>query len=103
MRLRVSVVTYLDDVRRQLHDVAVTVDVTATVGEVARGLVRAGAGHPRLLPFATHRRAQTTLLVTYPDGSTPCSSPRADRCCESCPFGVPSRMPPTPATKPSIG
>ena len=69
MKLRVSAVRYLDDVNRELRDITLTVDVTATVGEVARGLVRAGAGHPNLLPYAVHRRAPMTLLVTYPDGS----------------------------------
>ncbi|PRI10084.1 FtsK/SpoIIIE domain-containing protein [Leucobacter massiliensis] len=69
MKLRVSTVKYTNDVDRELHDITLTVDVTATVGEVARSLVRAGAGHPRLHAFAVHRRAPITLLVTYPDGS----------------------------------
>ncbi|MGO2141754.1 MAG: FtsK/SpoIIIE domain-containing protein [Leucobacter sp.] len=69
MKLRVSAVKYLDDVNQELRDITVTVDVTATVGEVSRALVRAGAGHPQLLPYAVHRQAPLTLLVTYADGS----------------------------------
>ena len=69
MKFLVTTVRYRDDVTVESSDVALTVDVTATVGEVARGLVRAGIGHPRLQPLATHRLAQLTLRVTYPDGS----------------------------------
>ena len=69
MKLRISAVTYTDDTTRVLRDITLTVDVTATVGEVARGLVRGGAGHTRLLPIATHRLAPLTLRVAYPTGA----------------------------------
>ena len=70
MKLRVTIPRHVDGARKQASDVSLTVAVTATVGEVARGLVRAGAGDPRLLPFAEHRQAPLTLRVGYPDGST---------------------------------
>ncbi len=70
MKLRVTIPRHVDGAHRRTHDVSLTVAVTATVGEVARGLVRAGAGDPRLLPFAEHRQAPLTLRVGYPDGAT---------------------------------
>ncbi|WP_223694328.1 FtsK/SpoIIIE domain-containing protein [Leifsonia poae] len=69
MKLRVSVVEFTDDVSTRLRDVVLTVDATSTIGEVARALVRGGAGHPRLLPFAVRRQAPLTVRVTYPDGT----------------------------------
>jgi len=53
--------------RQQNKDVTLTADVTATVGEVARGLVRAGAGDPRLVDYAIHRHAPLTLRVAFPN------------------------------------
>ncbi|WP_427870151.1 FtsK/SpoIIIE domain-containing protein [Leucobacter luti] len=69
MQLRVSVVEYVDGARRRLRNVGLTIDVTQPVGELARALVRGGIGHPRLLPFATHRQATLTLRVTLPGGT----------------------------------
>ena len=68
MKLRVSVVEYLGDARHRSRDATLTCDATATVGEVARGLVRGGAGHPGLLPCALHRWAPLTLRATMPGG-----------------------------------
>ena len=70
MKLRVSVVGYLDGVRQRERDATLTVDVTATVGEIARALVRAGAGRKELFAYAVHRHGQLTLLVRHPDGTS---------------------------------
>ena len=70
MKLRVTLLQRVDAAQRQARDVTVTADVTATVGEVARALVRAGAGDPRLLPYATHRQAPFTLRAEFPDRPT---------------------------------
>ncbi|GAB3128540.1 FtsK/SpoIIIE domain-containing protein [Glaciibacter psychrotolerans] len=67
MKLRVSLTEYPGGRRPEDQDVTLTADVTATVGEVARGLVRAGAGNPHLLPFAAHRHASFTLRATFPN------------------------------------
>lgn len=66
MKLRVSLAEYPATSRQLSTDVTLTVDVTATVGEVARALVRAGAGDPRLLHLALHRHAPFTLRVAFP-------------------------------------
>lgn len=66
MKLRVSLTEYPAGSRQRTKDVTLTADVTATVGEVARGLVRAGAGDPRLLNFALHRHAPFTLRAAFP-------------------------------------
>lgn len=65
MKLRVTLVRTAGQTQTESRDVTLTADVTATVGEVARGLVRAGAGDPQLLPFATHRQAPLTLKVRF--------------------------------------
>ena len=70
MKLRVTLLQRVGATGRQARDVTVTTDVTATVGEVARALVRAGAGDPRLLPYATHRQAPFTLRAEFPDKPT---------------------------------
>ncbi len=70
MKLPVSVMKYTDDVHKRLRDVTVTFDATTTVGDVARVLVRGGAGHPQLMQFAVQRHAPLTLRVAYPDGKT---------------------------------
>jgi len=49
MKFRVTAVGYSDDVTQARRDVSLIVDVTSTVREVASGLVRAGAGRPRLI------------------------------------------------------
>src|SRR5689334_111068 len=67
MKVRVSVIGYAD-ARAQARDATLTFDATSTVGEVARMLVRGGAGDPRLLPSAVERFAPLTLRVRYPDG-----------------------------------
>lgn len=61
MKFRVTAVGYSDDVTQARRDVSLIVDVTSTVREVASGLVRAGAGRPKLLPYAVHRQAPFTL------------------------------------------
>ncbi|WP_348790020.1 FtsK/SpoIIIE domain-containing protein [Leifsonia sp. NPDC080035] len=68
MKVRVSVIAYVG-ARAQARDATLTFDATSTVGEVARTLVRGGAGDPRLLPSAVERFAPLTLRVRYPDGS----------------------------------
>ena len=70
MKLRVTVVQRINASQPQARDATVTTDVTATVGEIARALVRAGAGDPRLLPYATHREAPLTLRAEFPDKPT---------------------------------
>lgn len=55
MKLRVTLNRLADYSQKQSRDVTLTADVTATIGEVAGGLVRAGAGDPQLFPFALHR------------------------------------------------
>ncbi|WP_314147854.1 FtsK/SpoIIIE domain-containing protein [uncultured Leifsonia sp.] len=67
MKVRVSVIGYAGAARAR--DATLTFDATATVGDVARVLVRGGAGDPRLLPLAVERFAPLTLRVRYPDGS----------------------------------
>lgn len=69
VKLRVSVTHYTDDVNTHLRDVTLTFDATSTVGDVARVLVRGGAGHPRLTASVVHRHAPVTLRVSYPDGN----------------------------------
>lgn len=69
MKFRLSVTEYLDDVHQRARDVSLTCDATSTVGELARDLVRGGAGHPQLIPFAVHRQAPMTLRMTQPDGT----------------------------------
>ncbi len=66
MKFRVTAVGYSDDVTQARRDVSLIVDVTSTVREVASGLVRAGAGRPKLLPYAVHRQAPFTLRVERP-------------------------------------
>ena len=82
MKLRVSIVRYADDVHRFAHDITLTFDATATVGEAARALVRGGAGHPQLLPFSVHRQAPMTLKMTQPGGNALILDP-ADRVARS--------------------
>ncbi|QIK62548.1 FHA domain-containing protein [Leucobacter viscericola] len=67
MKLRVTLTRLADHAQRQNRDVTLTADVTATVGEVASGLARAGAGDPQLLPFAMHRQAPLTLKARFAD------------------------------------
>src|SRR5690606_32692771 len=44
------------------HDLTLSCDITATVGDAARALIRAGAsGDPRLETLALHRLAPVTL------------------------------------------
>ncbi|PPI56577.1 FtsK/SpoIIIE domain-containing protein, partial [Rathayibacter toxicus] len=70
MKLRVSVLEYTSEVNKRLRDVTVTFDATSTIGDVARVLVRGGAGHPQLMQFAVQRHAPLTLRVGYPNGKT---------------------------------
>ncbi len=66
MRFRITLVGYTDSLDVRTRDVALTSDVTATVGEIACVLVRAGAGSAHLLPIAIRRWAPLTLRVERP-------------------------------------
>lgn len=60
MKFRVT----LETPRGGAHDIVLSCDVTATVGDVARALIRSGVTRdPELERLAAHRRAPVTLLV----------------------------------------
>ncbi|WP_183086105.1 FtsK/SpoIIIE domain-containing protein [Mycetocola tolaasinivorans] len=67
MKIRVSLTFQSSDSTTHVRDATLTADVTATVGEVARTLVRAGAGDPRLLDIAQRGTAPLTIVARHPD------------------------------------
>lgn len=69
MKLRITLIGYTEDHQQDAGhtDVTLTADVTATVGEIARSLSRAGAGNQKLASIALTHKAPLTLRVHYPD------------------------------------
>lgn len=66
MRLKLSLLETEPQGGARTRDIVVTADVTATIGELARTLVRAGGGDPTLLPHAVDRTLPLTVLVHRP-------------------------------------
>lgn len=66
MRLKLSLLETEPQGGSRTRDIVVTADVTATIGELARTLVRAGGGDPALLPHAVDRTLPLTVLVHRP-------------------------------------
>jgi S-DNA-T family DNA segregation ATPase FtsK/SpoIIIE len=63
VRLKFTLLEPGQDGQNRPRDIVVTADVTATVADLARTLIRAGAGDRRLLPYALERAAPLTILV----------------------------------------
>lgn len=63
MKLRLTLAGDADHAPR---DVTITADVTATIGELARSLIRAGVGDRQLESIAANRQAPLTLRATPP-------------------------------------
>lgn len=66
LKFRIRLVVFSEPGVRQLEDVLMTCVRSASIGEVSRALVRAGAGSPRLRLAATHRLAPLTLQIASP-------------------------------------
>jgi S-DNA-T family DNA segregation ATPase FtsK/SpoIIIE len=63
VRLKFTLLETGHDGQNRARDIVVTADVTATVADLARTVIRAGAGDGRLLPHALDRTASLTILV----------------------------------------
>lgn len=63
MRLKFSLLATEPQGGTTARDIVVTADVTATIGELARTLIRAGGGDQTLLPFAVDRTLPLTVRV----------------------------------------
>lgn len=70
MRLKFTLLESGQNDQNRTRDIGITADVTATISDLARTIVRGGAGDATLLPYSLGRTAPLTILMHRRDART---------------------------------